>query len=94
MKFPKEKKDYCKKCKKHNMHKVRQFKANTARTLAWGTRHNEAKYKSGYGGKSRFPATVKKQGKKPTFLLECTVCGAKHYFVVPKRVKKVEITKT
>jgi ribosomal protein L44E len=33
----------------------------------------------------------KKQNKKPTFIAECAVCKAKHYFVIPKKMKKVEL---
>ena len=91
MKFPKETKDYCLKCNAHTEHKLKQFKSGSARTDAWGTRKNKAKYKQGYGGKARFNATVKKQSKKPTFLAECAVCGTKHYAVYGGKLKKIEI---
>jgi len=90
MNFPKAIKDYCKKCNTHTEHKVKLFKSGKARALAEGNRKNIEK-KKGYKGKYQFPATIKKQTKKPTFLVECTVCNAKHYRVIPKRMKKVEL---
>lgn len=90
MNFPKAIKDYCRKCNKHTEHKVKLFKTGSARALAEGNRKNIAK-KRGYKGKYQFPAKVKKQTKKPTFLVECTACKSKHYFVIGKRMKKVEL---
>ena len=91
MEFPKEIKDYCKKCNLHTKHKIKKFKPNAPRTMSWGTRANERKHKSGYGGKARFNATVKKQSKKPTFLAECEICHAKHYVVLDTKMKKIEL---
>ena len=91
MNLPKVIKDYCSKCNKHTEHKLKQFKPGKPRTMAWGTRQNKRKHKQGYGGKAEFTATVKKQNKKPVFLAECTVCSRKHYFVIPKRMKKAEL---
>ncbi len=88
--MPKSIKDYCKKCNKHTEHRLKQFKPGRARALAAGTRSHERKTK-GYKGKYQFPAKVKKQNKKPCFIAECSVCHAKHYFVIPKRMKKVEL---
>ncbi len=90
MNLPKVIKDYCKKCNKHTEHKLKQFKPGKARALAVGTRSHERKMK-GYKGKHLFPAKVKKPNKKPVFLAECTVCKTKHYFVIHKRMKKVEL---
>ena len=90
MNFPKAIKDYCKKCNKHSEHKVKLFKTGSPRSLAEGNRKNKEK-KKGYKGKYQFPATIKKQNKKPTFMVECTVCQSKHYFVIPKKMKKVEL---
>ncbi|MBN2067244.1 MAG: 50S ribosomal protein L44e [Candidatus Diapherotrites archaeon] len=90
MNLPKTIKDYCRKCKKHTEHKLKQFKPGSPRPLAEGNRKNVEK-KRGYKGKYQFPAKVKKQNKKPTFIAECTACKAKHYFVIPKRMKKVEL---
>lgn len=94
MEVPKEKMLYCKKCHKHTEHKLRLFKANKARALSIGTRSNVRKHKKGYGGKAKFTATVKKQNKKPIFLKECTVCQGKDYYLIPKRMKKVELVAT
>lgn len=90
MNFPKTIKDYCKKCNKHTEHKVKLFKTGSPRALAEGNRKNVEK-KKGYKGKYQFPATIKKQNKKPTFLVECSTCKAKHYFVIPKRMKKIDV---
>lgn len=91
MKIPKEMNDYCSRCNTHTVHKLKQFKPGHVRALAWGNRENIRKHKKGYGGKSEFTAVVKKQTKKPTFLSECKVCGRKHYFVIPKRMKKPDL---
>ncbi len=91
MEIPKEQKLYCKKCNSHTAHKLKQFKPGKARTMSWGTRQNETKHKAGYGGKAEFNATVKKQTKQPTFLAECSVCSAKTYRVINKRMKKAEL---
>ena len=90
MNIPKAIKDYCKKCNKHTEHKLKPFKAGSASGLKWGTRQHKRKHDKGYGGKAEFKALIKKQTKKPTFIAECTVCKAKHYFLIPKRMKKVE----
>ncbi|MBI4044447.1 MAG: hypothetical protein HY392_01940 [Candidatus Diapherotrites archaeon] len=91
MNLPKQVKDYCKKCDSHTLQSLKAFKPRAPRTLAWGTRENVRKHKQGYGGKAEFTAMVKKQSKKPVFLAECTKCHTKHYFVIPKRMKKVEL---
>ena len=90
MKIPKKIKHYCKKCKKHTEHKLKEFKSGRARTTAKGQRRHK-RHTRGYGGRYQYIATVKKQGKKPTFLAECTTCKAKSYFVIPKRMKKAEL---
>jgi len=90
MNIPKQMKTYCRKCKKHTEHKLKPYKAKSARKNSKGTRKNIAKHKSGYGGMAKHIATVKKQNKKPVFVAECLVCKAKHYFVIPKKMKKTE----
>jgi len=92
MNIPKAIKDYCPKCNKHTEHKLKLFKPGSGRKLAKGNRANERK-KRGYKGKYQFAATIKKQNKKPTFIAECGVCKAKHYKVIPKRMKRVEFAK-
>lgn len=91
MNIPKEIKTYCQGCNSHEEHKLKHFKPASARTMAWSTRQNKRKHKKGYGGKAEFIAKVKKQNKKPTFLKECKKCNRKGYFVIPKRMKKVEL---
>ena len=90
MNVPKKEKDYCKKCNAHTEHKIKLFKTAKGRALSEGNRKNKEK-KKGYKGKYQFTATIKKQTKKPTFVLECSICGAKHYKVIPKKMKKTEI---
>ena len=90
MNIPKEIKIYCKKCKKHTSHKLKAFKTKKARAMAFGTRRFQRKHKRGYGGKAKFVVKKKKQNVKPVFIAECPVCKAKTYFVIPKRMKKVE----
>ncbi len=91
MKIPKQIKTYCKKCKKHEAHKLSQYKGRGARPMSVGTRKFQRKHKSGYGGKAKIIGTVKKQNKKPTFIAECMVCKSKRYFVIPKKMKKTEL---
>lgn len=90
LKVPKTVSDYCKKCNKHTDHKLKQFKSGKARSLAEGQRKNIRK-KKGYKGKYQFPAKIKKQNKKGAFIAECSVCKIKHYFVIPKRMKKFDL---
>ena len=91
MDMPKEVKDFCKKCNSHTPHKLKLFKPAKMRGQARGQRRNIEK-KKGYKGKYQFTAKIKKQNKRAAFIAECTVCKAKHYFVIPKRMKKVELT--
>ena len=70
---------------------MKLFKTGQARSLAIGTRRNVRKHKRGYGGKAKFVIKVKKQTKKPAFLAECPACKTKRYYVIPKRMKKVEL---
>jgi len=90
MKIPKEIKLYCKHCKKHTLHKLKLFKAKSASIISKGQRRFIRKHKKGYGGKAKFIIFKKKQNKKPTFIATCPVCSKKQYYVIPKRMKKVE----
>lgn len=92
MLIPKEMKLYCKHCKTHTSHKLKMFKAASVRDISLGQRRYIAKHKKGYGGKSKFITFKKKQTKKPTFLATCSVqsCAKKQYFIIPKRMKKIE----
>jgi large subunit ribosomal protein L44e len=91
MQLPKEINTFCPNCNSHEAHKLKTFKPRSPRTLSWGTRENVRKHKKGYGGKAEFTIKVKKQNKKNAFLAECGKCHKKHYFVVPKRMKKIEL---
>ncbi len=91
MKIPKAIKTYCPKCNSHTDHNLKVYKSGTARTMSLGQRRNVRKHKKGYGGKAKFVIKVKKQNKKPTFIASCVTCTKKHYFVIPKRMKKVEL---
>jgi ribosomal protein L44E len=42
-------------------------------------------------GKYKYVATVKKQNKKPTFVVTCTICSAKAPYTLGKRMKKGEL---
>lgn len=90
MNLPKEIKVYCRKCKRHTAHKLKSAKSKKARSLSFGTRRFERKHKKGHGGKAKFKIIVKKQTKKPAFIAECKECKTKCYYVIPKRMKKVE----
>lgn len=90
MDFPKEKKLYCKKCKKHSNHKLKEFKSGKGRTLAHGNLRHEKNTGHGYGGRYKYIATVKKQNKTPTFVAECVDCKAKIPYSLGKRMKKVK----
>lgn len=94
MKVPKEIKAYCPKCKKHVMHKVKNPSKGKARGMAWGTIRHERRT-SGYVGKVKGQATVRKQGKRQKLMLECTACKKSIERVLGggRTKKKVEITK-
>jgi len=90
MDVPKEKKLYCKKCRKHTLHKLKEFKPGSGRSLAQGNRRHERNV-SGYMGKYKYIATVKKQNKTPNFIAMCADCGAKVPYSLGKRMKKGEL---
>ncbi len=90
MEMPKKVKRYCKKCKRHTEHTIKEYKGGRARTLAKGNRRHEANI-AGYGGKYQAVALRKKLNKKPTFVAVCSVCGAKQVFSLGKRMKRVTL---
>jgi large subunit ribosomal protein L44e len=90
MDVPKEKKLYCKKCKKHTLQKMKEFKPAAGRPMAQGNRRHKRNTK-GYMGKYKYVATVKKQNKTPTFVVTCTICNAKAPYSLEKRMKKGEL---
>ena len=91
MEIPKEVKIYCPKCDKHTIHKLKRFKKKGARSVSEGQRKHELKEKKGYGGKSEAIVLKVKQSTKHAFLAKCTVCGHTVYYVIQKRMKKVEL---
>ncbi|MBI5036200.1 50S ribosomal protein L44e [Candidatus Micrarchaeota archaeon] len=86
---PKQMNAFCAKCNKHTKHKVKvtTSKFKPGRTLAWGTRKHARKL-SGFHGKVKGKATVKKQGIRNKIMLECEVCKRKHERVISGRMKK------
>ena len=88
--FPKERKTYCKKERKHTVHKVTQYKAGKASNFAQGKRRYDMK-QQGYGGQTK-PILHKKAKttKKITLRLECKECKQKKQLVI-KRTKRFEL---
>ncbi|MCJ1389785.1 transport between ER and Golgi ATPase protein [Xylographa bjoerkii] len=89
---PKTRRTYCKgkDCKKHTQHKVTQYKAGKASTVAQGKRRYDRK-QSGYGGQTK-PVFHKKAKttKKVVLRLECTSCKTKAQLAL-KRCKHFEL---
>jgi len=75
--IPKTRKTFCKKCKKHENHKVSQYKVGKASTKAQGKRRYDRKQK-GFGGQTK-PVFHKKAKttKKIVLRMECVTCGLK-----------------
>ncbi len=91
MKFPKEIRTYCPKCKKHTLMKVKIASKGRARSMAIGNRKHERSL-LGHGGKRAGEKTVKKQGKRQKLMLTCPECSKKVEKVLQGRTKKkVEI---
>ncbi len=87
MKYPKEIRTYCPKCKKHTLSKAKLVSKGKARPMAMGNRKHERKL-MGHGGKRAGEKTVKKQGKRQKIILECSVCKKKQERVIGTRTKK------
>ena len=89
---PKERKTYCKnkKCRKHQVHKVTQYKAGKASNFAQGKRRYDSK-QMGFGGQTK-PVFHKKAKttKKIVLRLECKTCKAKKQLKI-KRCKHFEL---
>ncbi|KAL2052514.1 hypothetical protein ABVK25_007074 [Lepraria finkii] len=89
---PKTRRTYCKskECKKHTQHKVTQYKAGKASSVAQGKRRYDRK-QSGYGGQTK-PVFHKKAKttKKVVLRLECTNCKTKAQLAL-KRCKHFEL---
>ena len=101
MKIPKNKKAYCKKCKKHTLHKVTENKTTGSRgSLKRGsiTRAKKRGLGRGFGNLgiygsqpaiSKRKRTGSKTSKKTALKLTCTVCNYAH-ILQRKRSKKLE----
>merc|ERR1719503_87741 len=90
--IPKTRKTFCasKKCKKHTMHKVTQYKTGKASLFAQGKRRYDRK-QSGFGGQTK-PIFHKKAKttKKIVLRLQCSVCKTVAMKAI-KRCKHFEI---
>ncbi|XP_059156121.1 uncharacterized protein LOC131941126 [Physella acuta] len=89
---PKQRRTFCKgkKCKKHTIHKVTQYKAGKASLYAQGKRRYDRK-QSGYGGQSK-PVFRKKAKttRKIVLRMECTECKYRKQLPI-KRCKHFEL---
>jgi len=89
---PKQRRTFCnsKKCQKHTLHKVSQYKVGKASIFAQGKRRYDRKQK-GFGGQTK-PVFHKKAKttKKIVLRLECTECGTKMQMAL-KRCKHFEL---
>ena len=89
---PKERKTFCKhkKCRKHTVHKVTQYKAGKASLFAQGKRRYDQK-QAGFGGQTK-PIFHKKAKttKKIALRLECKECKSKKQLQI-KRTKHFEL---
>ena len=89
---PKERKTFCagRKCKKHQVHKVTQYKAGKASNFAQGKRRYDSK-QMGFGGQTK-PVFHKKAKttRKVVIRLECKKCKTKKQLTL-KRTKHFEL---
>ena len=87
---PKNRRTYCKKCKKHMNHKVTQYKAGKASVYTQGKRRYDRKQK-GYGGQTK-PIFRKKAKttKKIVLRMECMDCKFRKQLPI-KRCKHFEL---
>merc|ERR1712075_4825 len=89
--IPKTRKTFCasKKCRKHTLHKVTQYKAGKASLFAQGKRRYDSK-QSGYGGQTK-PIFHKKAKttKKIVLRLTCVECKRISHAAI-KRTKHFE----
>ncbi|CAG5128069.1 unnamed protein product, partial [Candidula unifasciata] len=89
---PKQRRTFCKgkKCKKHTVHKVTQWKSGKASLYVQGKRRYDRK-QSGYGGQSK-PVFRKKAKttRKIVQRMECTECKYRKQLPI-KRCKHFEL---
>nr|ACD65132.1 putative 60S ribosomal protein RPL36A [Novocrania anomala] len=89
---PKQRRTFCKgkKCKKHTLHKVTQYKTGKASLKAQGKRRYDRKQR-GYGGQTKAVFHKKaKTTKKITLRLECAECKYRAQMSI-KRCKHFEL---
>merc|ERR1711862_319482 len=90
--IPKTRNTFCpgRKCRKHTMHKVTQYKAGKASLYAQGKRRYDRK-QSGFGGQTK-PVFHKKAKttRKIVLRMECTQCGYRLQQTI-KRCKHFEL---
>ena len=89
--MPKTKKAFCKfACKKHQTHKVTQYKKGKESSVCQGRRRYDAK-QTGFGGQKK-PIFRKKAKttKKVTLRLECQTCKRKSLYPI-KRCKTFQL---
>jgi len=89
---PKQRRTFCKgkKCRKHTLHKVTQYKKGKDSVFAQGKRRYDRKQK-GYGGQTK-PIFHKKAKttKKIVLKMECTECKVRKQLAI-KRCKHFEL---
>lgn len=89
---PKDRRTFCRApaCRKHQLHKVAQYKQGKGSKIAQGARRYSRKQK-GYGGQTK-PVFHKKAKttKKIVLRLQCTVCKLKTCQAI-KRCKHFEL---
>jgi len=90
MRYPKEKRTYCPKCKTYTEHTVSLYKKGKDRKMAQGARRYRRK-KQGYGSQPKpIQKRFSKTTKKFTVKLKCKNCG----YIIQKqgmRLKKLEV---
>ncbi|MDE1767928.1 MAG: 50S ribosomal protein L44e [Candidatus Micrarchaeota archaeon] len=93
MKINKELTTYCKFCKKHTKHTVKNYTKKAQRGLSLGTRRHNRAIK-GYVGSIEPKIHPKKLGKKQKVMIECAQCKKTSEMVFGMRTKKkLEITR-
>ncbi len=101
MKFPKTKKRYCPKCKKHTEHKITQVKAGHQRSALKRGSMERAKKRGlgrGMGNLGKWgskPAVGKwkrktKSTKKTNLVFKCKICGKSSIQKKGKRTSRVQ----
>jgi large subunit ribosomal protein L44e len=90
MKFPKERKMYCKKCRKHKVFKVSQYKPGKATLRPQGKRRYDMKQR-GFGGQTK--PVFKKKAKTTKKISVRNKCGVCQHTILTalKRAKTFEL---